>query len=570
MKTIWKYVRPHLSMMTVGLIIKFIGTMCDLIIPYALGYMIDGYKDSASRSGIYIWGGIMLVSSVGAFAFNILANRITAFTAGRVTRTLRHDLFKKISYLSASGTDKFTIPSLISRLTADTYNINQLVSRLPRIGIRAPILLIGGIIFTLTLDTVLTLVLVGTLPLIAIVVYFVTKASLPLYKKVQSMLDRMTRTVQENFTGVRVVKALSKTDYEKKKFASDNDSLTAAERRAELIMAISNPTTTVILNVGLTLVVLVGAFRVDSGLTTAGNIISFQTYFTIILNAMLTITRVFIMCSKGAASASRITEVLETEDDLPVIEKESGNKDYHIEFRNVTFSYNKNEPNLRNVSFCLKRGQTLGIIGSTGSGKSTLIALLNRFYDVDEGAIYINGTDVRSIPKEVLAAMFGNAFQNDFIVSGNIADNIDYYRYLNEEAIEKALKNSCTYEFVSAYPDGTSHPVAQRGSNVSGGQKQRLLISRAIAGEPEILVLDDSSSALDYKTESYLRRSLHDNYSFATKIIVTQRISSIQSADLILVLDDGNVIGEGDHEHLMKNCEEYRTIAEMQMGGVAG
>lgn len=557
-------------MVSLGLLIKFIGSMCDLIIPYALGYMIDGYKTSTSRSGIYIWGGVMLASAVGAFAFNILANRISAVTAGRVTRTLRHDLFKKISYLSASGTDKFTIPSLISRLTADTYNINQLVSRLPRIGVRAPILLIGGMIFTLTLDPVLTLVLVGTLPLIAVVVYFVTKASLPLYKKVQEMLDRMTRTVQENFTGVRVVKALSKTEYEKKKFASDNDALTAAERRAELIMAISNPTTTVILNVGLTLVVLVGAFRVDSHLTTPGNIISFQTYFTIILNAMLSVTRVFIMCSKGAASASRITEVLDAEDDLPVSEREKGDGEYHIEFRNVTFSYNKNEPNLKDVSFRLKRGETLGIIGSTGSGKSTLIALLNRFYDVDEGAIYINGTDVRAIPKPVLASMFGNAFQNDFIVSGDIGDNVDYYRSLGDELIESAMRSSCAYEFVSAYPDGTAHPVAQRGSNLSGGQKQRLLISRAIAGEPEILVLDDSSSALDYKTDSILRRSLHENYGFATKIIVTQRISSIRNADLILVLDDGIVIGKGTHEQLMENCGEYRTIAEMQMGGDVG
>ncbi|MFA6730217.1 MAG: ABC transporter ATP-binding protein [Eubacteriales bacterium] len=555
---------PQIS---VGLFIKFIGIMMDLIIPYILAMIIDDFAKQGQEGKIYLWGGIMALCGGLSFVSNIAANRIAASSAGKITKQLRHDLFTKISLLSSPDTDAFTTPSLISRLTSDTYNVNQMLARMQRIGVRAPILLVGGIIITLALDKTLTLILIATLPVIAVIMYFVTKKSVPVYTESQEALDKLTRTVQENFAGVRVVKALSKTEYEKNKFDKDNKALISKEKRAGFIMSVTNPSATLILNVGLTLVVLFGAFRANAGNTTPGTIIAFLTYFTIILNAMLGITNVFVMYTRGAASARRISEVLDAENDGKILELPGSKSGCHIEFRDVTFSYNKIRPNLKNISFCLERGQTLGVIGATGSGKTTLINLLNRFYDPDEGQILIDGADIRAIPNDVLRKKFGNAFQSDFIFSGEISENIDYLRGLSEETLVSAAESAQAMSFISESKGGMGYLVSQRGTNLSGGQKQRLLISRSLAGGPEILVLDDASSALDYKTDSALRKALRENYPDTTKIIVTQRISSIRHADCILVLDDGEIIGKGKHSSLINDCETYRTIAQTQMGG---
>lgn len=553
-------------MMSLGLAIKFLGTMMDLVIPSILAIIIDDYAKAGMEGKIYLYGGLMVLCAVISVASNIFANRLAAISSGRITKAIRHDLFSKISYLSAKQTDTFTIPSLISRLTSDTYNINQMLARTQRIGVRAPILLIGGIIITLTLDPVLTLILVGMLPFIAVVVYFVTKSSVKLYTAVQESLDRLTRTVQENFTGVRVIKALSKTEYEKSKFEDHNSDQNAKEKKVGLIMSITNPSATAILNVGLTLVVLAGAFRSNSGLTTPGVIIAFQTYFTIVLNAMLGVTRVFMTITKGEASAKRVSEVLDTEEDIAVLDIPKEESPYHIEFRSVTFSYNKTQPNVKDISFALKRGETLGIIGSTGSGKTTVVSLLNRFYDPDEGEILIDGVNIKAIPNDVLRAKFGNAFQSDFLVGSTIGENIRYYRDIPDKDLITASRHAAAAEFIESLPERENYAVAPRGANLSGGQKQRILISRALAGKPEILVLDDASSALDYKTDANLRKALSQNYSDTTKIIITQRVSSIRHADLILVLEDGEVIGKGKHDELVESCETYRIIAQTQMG----
>ncbi|NLN54923.1 MAG: ABC transporter ATP-binding protein [Clostridiales bacterium] len=566
MKKLFKYIKPLVPMMSLGLAIKFLGTMMDLVIPSILAIIIDKYAKEGMESKIYLLGGIMVLCAVVSVLSNIYANRLAAVSSGKITKSIRHDLFSKISRLSARQTDNFTIPSLISRLTSDTYNINQMLARMQRIGVRAPILLLGGIIITLTLDPVLTLILAAMLPLIAVVVFFVSKSSIKLYTTVQEALDKLTRTVQENFTGVRVIKALSKTEYEKAKFEEDNSGLSKKERKVDLIMSVTNPSATAILNVGLTLVVLAGAFRSNSGLTTPGVIIAFQTYFTIMLNAMLGITRVFIMYTKGEASAKRVAEVLEAEEDIAVTEMPRTESRYHIEFKNVSFSYNKTRPNVKNITFALKRGETLGIIGSTGSGKTTIINLLNRFYDPDEGEILIDGENIKSIPNDMFRAKFGNAFQSDFIVGTTIGENIRYYRDIPEERLVLAAEHAAATEFINSYKEKMDYEIVPRGGNLSGGQKQRLLISRALAGNPEILILDDSSSALDYKTDAALRKALSRNYPQITKIIVTQRISSIRHADVILVLEDGEVIGKGKHEELVESCETYRIISQTQMG----
>ena len=588
MRTVYKYIKPVLWPMIGGLTLKFIAAMFDLTIPYFLETIIDKAAPTGQINQVLFWGVVMLVCSVLALVTNVTANRMAVRNTSKVTKTLRHDLFAKISHLSARKTDEFTVSSLISRLTTDSYNVNDMLVRVQRIGVRAPFLLIGGIIITLTLDPMLTLVLVAMLPIIAVVVYFVTKYSVPIYTHCQQILDKLVRTVQENATGVRVIKALGKGEHERKRFDNVNAGLANENKKAGVIMAITNPAATIVLNIGLTLVVIVGARRVNSGLTEPGTILAFLSYFTIILNAMLGITRVFVICSKGSASAKRIESVLLAEDDMPILPEEENaqteNADApHIEFRGVTFSYNKKEEtdglrseerdyiknNLTDISFTLNRGQTLGIIGATGSGKSTIVNLLIRFYDPDKGTVLVDGRDVRCIPREELCKKFGIAFQNDFIMANSIFENISFGRDLTEEQVNRALVLAQAKQMIDELPEGTGYRLTARGTNISGGQKQRMLIARAVAAEPEILILDDSSSALDYKTDASLRKALHSSLPDTTTVIIAQRISSIMNADLILVLDEGRIIGRGRHSELMESCPEYKLIADTQMGGAA-
>ena len=588
MRTVYKYIKPVLWPMIGGLTLKFIAAMFDLTIPYFLETIIDKAAPTGQINQVLFWGVVMLVCSVLALVTNVTANRMAVRNTSKVTKTLRHDLFAKISHLSARKTDEFTVSSLISRLTTDSYNVNDMLVRVQRIGVRAPFLLIGGIIITLTLDPMLTLVLVAMLPIIAVVVYFVTKYSVPIYTHCQQILDKLVRTVQENATGVRVIKALGKGEHERKRFDNVNAGLANENKKAGVIMAITNPAATIVLNIGLTLVVIVGARRVNSGLTEPGTILAFLSYFTIILNAMLGITRVFVICSKGSASAKRIESVLLAEDDMPILPEEENaqteNADApHIEFRGVTFSYNKKEEtdrlrseerdyiknNLTDISFTLNRGQTLGIIGATGSGKSTIVNLLIRFYDPDKGTVLVDGRDVRCIPREELCKKFGIAFQNDFIMANSIFENISFGRDLTEEQVNRAIVLAQAKQMIDELPEGTGYRLTARGTNISGGQKQRMLIARAVAAEPEILILDDSSSALDYKTDASLRKALHSSLPDTTTVIIAQRISSIMNADLILVLDEGSIIGRGRHSELMESCPEYKLIADTQMGGAA-
>ena len=367
MKRIFPYLRPYLPRISLGLAIKFTGTIMDLLLPWILSYMIDDVVPLKEVPRIVFWGGAMVACAAVALITNIVANRMASWVAQHTTEALRHDLFSKISHLSCGQIDSFSIPSLESRLTSDTYNVHQMIGMMQRLGVRAPILLIGGIFITLMLEPVLALILIAVLPLIALVIYGVSKKGIPLYTKLQQGVDAMVRTVRENVTGIRVIKALSKTV---------NSEVVRREKTAGITMALTNPLMNLFLNVGLTVVIIVGAFRVDSGLTQPGKILAFLTYFTIILNAMLSITRMFVMLSKGTASAERIREVLDTPEDLALLPSDDMDGAYHIIFDRVTFSYQKKEANLRDISFRLKRGERLGIIGATGCGKSTIVSLL--------------------------------------------------------------------------------------------------------------------------------------------------------------------------------------------------
>ena len=567
MSELKNYLKPWWGYIALTMFIKLLGAAAELLIPYFMEIMLDVKVPAGEVRSIYVFGGLMLLCAALCLGANVLANRMSAVSSGNITRAVRHDLFQKLQSLSAHQMDGLTVASAESRLTSDTYNVNQLLARLQRLGIRAPSLLIGGIAMMLSMDVTLSLVLVAMLPIIAVVVYMVTKTTVPLYTHEQSILDRMVRVVQENITGIRVIKALSKTDDEKKRFHSVNEEFTQTDLKAGTYSAISNPTSTLVLNLGLTLVVVVGAFRVNGGHCPPGVIVAFLQYFTMILNAMLGITRIFVIWSKGEASARRVADVLAMPKDLEVAEEKAQPEADapHIEFRNVSFSYTGVGRNIDSLSFSLMHGQVLGILGPTGSGKSTILNLLMRLYDPDDGQILIDGRDIRTLSPTDLRSRFGVVFQNDFVAEGTIADNIRFFRELDEASLERAAEHAQA-DFIAHKDGGMNAEVMVRGNNLSGGQKQRLLIARALAGNPEILVLDDSSSALDYRTDANLRRALRKNYRQTTTVLVAQRVSSLMHADLILVLDEGEVIGSGTHRELMETCEEYRIIAQTQMG----
>ena len=566
MKRLMKYIGPYVGFIVLAMFIKLLGAGLELMIPYLMEIILDDIVPAQQKNMIYIYGGGMLLCALGCLACNVIANRMSARSAGQITLRIRHDLFEKLENLSARQMDRLTVSSAESRLTSDTYNINQLLARMQRLGIRAPILLIGGITMTLTMDAGLALILIGMLPIIAVVVYLVTKYSVPLYTRQQSVLDKVVRTVQENITGIRVIKALSKTEYEKARFNEVNTELSEVDQKAGRITSVTNPTSTLVLNLGLTLVIVIGAFRVNNGRTEGGVIVAFLQYFTMILNAMLGVTRIFVMWSKGEASANRVADVLAEPEDLIVLPpEEPAVPAPHIEFKDVTFSYTGVGTNLENLSFTLEHGQTLGILGATGSGKSTLLNLLLRLYDPDRGQVLIDGQDVRTIPYDQLRRKFGVVFQNDFVAEGTIGDNIRFFRDITDEAVARAAEDAQA-EFIAHKEGGMDAEVVVRGNNLSGGQKQRLLIARALAGDPEILILDDASSALDYRTDANLRQSLREHHRHTTTMVVAQRISSLRHADLILVLSDGQVIGAGKHDELLNTCEEYRVIAQAQMG----
>ena len=566
MKRLMKYIGPYVGLIVLAMLIKLLGAGLELMIPYLMEIILDDVVPAGQKNMIFVYGAGMLLCALGCLAANVIANRMSAKSAGRITLSIRHDLFEKLENLSARQMDKLTVSSAESRLTSDTYNINQLLARMQRLGIRAPILLIGGITMTLSMDAGLALILIGMLPIIAVVVYLVTKYSVPLYTQQQTVLDKVVRTVQENITGIRVIKALSKTEYEKGRFNEVNTELSEIDQKAGRVTSVTNPTSTLVLNLGLTMVILVGAYRVNNGSTEGGVIVAVLQYFTMILNAMMGGTRIFVMWSKGEASAKRVADVLAEPEDLIVLPAEEVAENApHIEFKDVTFSYTGVGTNLEDLSFSLKHGQTLGILGATGSGKSTLLNLLLRLYDPDKGQVLIDGRDVRTIPYDELRKKFGIVFQNDFVAEGTIGENIRFFRDVSDEAVARAAEDAQA-EFIAHKEGGMNAEVVVRGNNLSGGQKQRLLIARALAADPEILILDDASSALDYRTDAKLRQSLRENHRNTTTVVVAQRISSLRHADLILVLADGKVIGRGKHEALLETCDEYRIIAQAQMG----
>lgn len=435
MKFIYQYIKPFIGIMIVGLLIKTIGTLIELALPYILSYILDDLVPNDGRlSMIILWGGIMILCALLALLCNVKANRMASKVARDCTRKIRHDLFYQTITLSGKQLDYFTIPSLEARITTDTYNVQNFIGRIQRLGVRAPLLLMGGLVVTLIMDAYLSLVMIAILPIIFIVVLFISLKGVKLYASVQDSVDGMVRVVREDTQGIRVIKALSKVEKEQQRYDKVNKKLINAEKKASLAMGFVNPIMSLLMNLGITFVVLIGAYRVMNRQTEPGKIVAFTQYFTMISTATLSITRIFMMYTKSSASASRIAEVMNTVKDLeiasldiyPLVE----NDDY-IVFDNVSFSYNQTKDNLKNISFRLSKGQTLGIIGATGSGKTTLVHLLMRFYDVNKGAIRIGGKDIRTIPEKDLHTLFGIVMQNDFLFSDTILENIRFGREIS-------------------------------------------------------------------------------------------------------------------------------------------
>jgi ATP-binding cassette subfamily B protein len=572
MTFIFNLLKPYKIRLFFALLLKSIAALADLMIPFLIAYMIDtqipALNDGDSLMPLYLNGVLMVFIALLGWILNVISNRSSEYIASKAVETLRSDLFISIEGLSAHDVDTFSKPSLISRMTTDTYNIYRAAAIIQRLGIRAPVLLIGGILLSFTFDAVLTLVMVLMLPFVSIIIYQASKKGIPLYKKNQFLMDQLIRKLREFITGARVVRALSMNDHEMEQFQHINQTSNESELYANKVMARVNPMMNIVMNIGLVVVLVIGAYRLNLGFTKIGAIMAFVTYFTIILNAMMGITRIFVLSSRAAASSERIEDVLNQK-----AEVQEGQEKYqvdtqypHIEFNNVSFSYLKKTKQIKNMSFTLYKGQKLGIIGATGSGKSTIAKLLLRFYDADEGEIKIYGKNIQSYTLHSIRNQMGAVLQQDMIFNADIAFNVSLHH--DQKDIETSL-HQAQASFVFDKDDGIETILTTTGTNISGGQKQRLLIARALYKKPDLLILDDASSALDYQTDQKLRKTLHDNYQETTMVIIAQRIASIKHCDLILYIDQGQIIDAGTHEELISKHASYQAIVKHQLGGVA-
>ncbi|MDR2822834.1 MAG: ABC transporter ATP-binding protein/permease [Acholeplasmatales bacterium] len=550
--------------------IKMLAALGDLLIPFLLSIMIDdvipNIEDKNNLTPLFLVSLAMLFLTIFDLVANVIANRSSEKIASEISEKVRSDLFSKIMEISLKDMDEVTLPSLISRMTNDTFNIYQASASLQRVGIRPPVLLLGGIIISLFLDPILTLILVATIPFILIASIYFSKKAVPLYAKIQEKNDLFIRTLRENITGVKVIRALSMNEHEKEKLDRYNNEVRESEEEAVIKMSSLNPLINLIMNTGFVLILVLGAIRVDAGLTKSGSIIAFLTLFTIILNATTSLNKAFILVSKANASEKRINDILNLEtyyvetNSLVPIKKEKE----LITFKNVSFSYLGIKNDLENINFTINENETIGIFGRTASGKSTIINLLLNFYKNYSGEILFYGENIRNLNVKKYRENFGVVFQNDIIFSGDIENNISFMREIDEKNIFTAL-NSSQSNFVFDKFNSNNNKTTEKGTNLSGGQKQRLLIARALANNPKILILDDSFSALDYKTDLELRKSLSLNYPNTAKIIITQRISSISNANNIIFIEEGIIKGFGTHEYLLRTSEEYKSMYEYQI-----
>lgn len=548
---------------------KFLEACFELTVPVIMAHIIDTGIAGSDREYILKMCGVLVLMGILGLCSALTAQFFAARAAYGFGTAVRRDMFKKINSLSMSQLDKFGTSSLITRITGDINRAESGVNMFLRLFLRSPFIVIGAMAAALMLDARVAVVFLVAVPVMGLLIYILMHISVPFYKKAQTSLDRVSQITRENLTGVRVIRAFSRQGAEIESFSDANAELMSINEKVGSISALMNPLTYIVVNLAVIAVLWVGGIRVSIGGMQQGEVVAMVNYLNQILVAMLVLAQLIVTLTKAMASGTRIAEVLELQpdmtDDAADAAVADGN-DTVLEFDNVSFEYSgSKEDALSGISFKLKRGQNIGIIGGTGSGKSTLVNLIPRFYDATSGSVKIDGTDVRNMSFKQLRGKIGYVPQKASLLTGTIRENM---RWRNENAddneIIEALKTAQAYDFIFE-KDGLDTSVSQEGKNFSGGQRQRLTIARALVSDPEILILDDSSSALDLMTEARLRRALSKANPNMTQVIVSQRISTIRDADLILVLDDGSAVGMGTHKELLESCEIYREICATQI-----
>lgn len=569
MSKLLKFLKPYRVAILIASGLIFIQIILELLLPTLMGNIIDIGVAGGDTAYIFKTGGLMMLIASAVILFAVISIYLSSGISMAFSRDIRSAVFKKVENFSLNEFDKIGTPSLITRTTNDITQLQQAVMMSLRIMARAPMITIGSIIMAVYKNARLSLIIIFVLPVIILMVIIVTKKGVPLFKAIQIRLDKLNQILRENLMGVRVVRAFNRIDYEKERFREANEDITNATIKVSKMMAAMMPVITLALNFTIIAVIWYGSINIDRGTMQVGDLMAFIQYVIQSMFYIAMLSMIFITISRASASAARINEVLDMESEIKDPEKSGITeiKDGIIQFKNVTFSYlGAEEPALKNISFTAKPGEVTAIIGGTGSGKSTLINLIPRFYDVDSGSILIDGVDIRKMKQKVLRDGIGLVPQNSVLFTGTIADNVKYGKdSATSEDIGHAIEIAQAEGFVLSTKEGFDSVIAQGGTNVSGGQKQRLSIARALVRKPKIYLFDDSFSALDFKTDAKLRSALKSEVAESTLIIVSQRVSTIIDADQIIVLDRGAICGIGAHRELLKTCNVYREIVSSQL-----
>ena len=564
-----KYLKPFQLAIYFVLILVLFQSLSELYLPTLMADIVDHGVVTGDTSYIWKTGGIMLLVAAGGMICSIAASFYSAKAASGFSQLLRSKLFAHVSDFSLHEFDKFGTASLITRTTNDITQIQQVLIMILRMAVMAPMMCIGGIIMAISKDSKLSLVLAVSIPVLLIAIVIIAKKGIPIFQQLQVKLDKVNRVLRENLTGIRVIRSFNRIPYEKKRFDEANWDLTQTAITVNKLMAAMMPIMMIVLNLTSVAIIWFGGLRISNGDMEVGDMMAFIQYAMQIMFSFIMLSMMFVMVPRAAVSAKRINEVFETFADIqnpsePITPE--GQKG-QIEFQDVSFSYPGAEmPAISNLSFTANAGEVTAIIGGTGSGKSTLIHLIPRFYDVDSGKVLVDGVDVRNWTQESLRNKIGFVPQQAVLFSGTIAENI---RYGKEDATDEEVRHAAEIaqatEFIANMPDGFDTIISQGGSNVSGGQKQRLSIARALVRKPDIYIFDDSFSALDFKTDAKLRAALQEETTHAALLIVAQRVNTIMDADQIIVLDNGQIVGKGKHKELMESCVVYREIVMSQL-----
>lgn len=568
MKNFLSYLKPYKKESVLAPLFKLLEAMFDLMVPLVVKDIIDRGIANGDKPHIIKMCGVLVGFAVIGLTCTLIAQYFAAKAAVGVSTELRRDLFSKIQAFSYEATDHVGTSTLITRITTDVNQLQSAVNLTLRLLLRSPIIVLGAMLFAFSVNSKSALVFVLIIPLLSVVVFTIMFKSIPLFRKVQKNLDRVTGITRENLTGVRVIRAFRKEESEIQRFSEANEEHNRVQNFVGKISALSNPLTSVLVNFGIILLILSGAKLVDVGEMTQGDVIAMTNYMSQILVELVKLATTLFTVNKALACGQRIQAVLDTPTEMPTMQEngETAPDDCAVCFQNVSLTYKSNaEESLFDLCFSVEKGSTVGIIGSTGSGKSSLINLIPRFYDVTSGAVLVNGKDVRTYRTEELRSKIALVPQKAVLFQGTVRSNLLWgNENATEEQLWSALEMAQAKDFVAALDGGLDAPVQQNGKNFSGGQRQRLTIARALVRQADILILDDSSSALDYATDAALRTALKQLPKTTTVFLISQRTSSIRHADQILVMEDGSIIGSGTHDSLLDGCEVYREIHESQ------